>query len=419
MRWLFRISLTLAFLGLTLLAAWPYLPQLQKEWQLLVRTWEQVRAGESSQAEAVRATTEAEPSSRRTRKVITPDQITEKTPLASEIKFDPFLAEARRRAEADPEAAMQWLQLQSTGSERLRGMLEVVALWAAEDSESALLWLESNAGGLARLETLNSGIELWAETDPLAAAAWIDGMANDGSKLSAAKSLAGKWVREAPEAASAWVSGLAPGPIRDNAAAALVNAWAEIQPEAANIWAFAEAEFNRDDTLLVEAIHRYTSQSPAEAEAFLRQMAKAYAAPDVLAGHVLARAEQDPAATAEWLSQLPSGDLFHSAQYATGLMQVWAETDSIAASQWLSEQSPGEQRDAAIFGFSESIQRFEPEAAAAWANTIDDPDQRLMRLEASLRSWAQAQPVEASQWIKGAELEPTLREKLASLIPRD
>jgi len=90
----------------------------------------------------------------------------------------------------------------------------------------------------------------------------------------------------------------------------------------------------------------------------------------VLAGHVLARAEQDPAATAEWLGQLPSGDLFHSAQYATGLMQVWAETDSIAASQWLSEQSPGEQRDAAIFGFSESIQRFEPEAAAAWANTI-------------------------------------------------
>ena len=42
---------------------------------------------------------------------------------------------------------MRWLQEQHSGSERLRGMLVVVALWASEDSESALLWLESHAEG--------------------------------------------------------------------------------------------------------------------------------------------------------------------------------------------------------------------------------------------------------------------------------
>lgn len=417
MRWLLRISLTLAFLGLALLAAWPYLPKLQEEAENLYEAWQQVRAtpAPTTQPAVEPERTPEKVTARRT--LATPEDLTEE-PIAKPSE-DPFLAEARRRAEEDPEAAMQWLQSQSTGSERLRGMLEVVALWAAEDSESALLWLESNAQGLARLEALNSGVELWAETDPAGAAEWIDGMANDGSKLAAAKSLAGKWVREAPEAAAAWVSGLATGSIRDEAAATLAKAWAETDPEAASIWAFAEAEFNGNNELLVETIQSYTAQSPDDAEAFLRQMTEAYAAPVVLAGHVIARAEQDPAATAEWLIQLSPTDPIYSSEYANGLMQVWAETDSIAASEWLSEQPPGEQRDAAISGFSESIQRFEPEAAAIWANTIDNPDRRVMRLEESVRIWARTQPIEALEWVKSAKLEPTLREKLAREIPWD
>ena len=91
---------------------------------------------------------------------------------------------------------MQWLQSEFTGPERLRGMLEVVAVWAADDSENALLWLESNAQGLARLETLNSGIELWSQQDPTAAATWVEGMANDGSKVTAATVLAATWAHQ-------------------------------------------------------------------------------------------------------------------------------------------------------------------------------------------------------------------------------
>lgn len=420
MRWLFRISLTLAFLGLALLAVWPYLPQLQKECLLLVRTWEQVRAGESAQPDEKPESSEAEPESKQTRsrQVVTPDQITEAAPVA-DTEADPFLAEARRRAEEDPEAAMQWLQSQSTSSERLRGMLEVVALWAADDSESALLWLESNAQGLARLETLNSGVELWAERDPVAAAGWIDGMASDGSKLAAAKSLAAKWVESDPEAAAKWVSGLPNDPVRQEATRALAEAWVRKDPEAASVWAFQEAEFNGNYELLNTTIREFSKQSPEEAEAFVRDMADADYSNIALASYVVGRAEQDPVATAEWLAGLSPDDPIYSTEYANGLMQVWAESDSIAASEWLSQQPQGPQRDAAVYGFSESIQRFEPEAAAAWANTIDDPERRVERLEASVRSWAETRPVEALEWLKSAELEPSLREQLAREIPWD
>ena len=399
---------------------WSHLPFPQLGQELLNQTWlKALTAEDAVPTSKAEATASNEDFNNHRERVLTTPNIPAAPEEVVEEEKDPFLAEARRRAQDDPAGAMLWLQEQSSGSERLRGMLEVVALWAADDSESALLWLESNAQGLARLETLNSGVELWAASDPIAAASWIDGMANDGSKVTAAKSLASTWVQTKPKQAAAWVAGLPYGSIRDEAAAALAAAWAEKDPEAASIWAFAEAEFNGNKELLVTTIQSYTREAPEEAEAFLRDMTEATDAPAVLTSHVLARAEADPAATAEWLANMSPSDPIYSAEYANGLMQVWAESDSIAASEWLSQQPQGAQRDAAVYGFSESIQRFEPEAAAAWANTIDDPDRRIMRLTESINLWARSQPAEALEWVKSAELEPAVRERLASSIPWD
>ena len=100
-------------------------------------------------------------------------------------------------------------------------------------------------------------------------------------------------------------------------------------------------------------------------------------------------------------------------------MQIWAETDSIAASEWLSAQNPGQQRDAAISGFSQSILRYEPEVAAVWASTISDPDQRMKQLSYNVEIWAGTQAAEALDWVQTAELEPAMRTHLANLISSD
>lgn len=422
MRWAFRIFVTLGFIGLAILAVRPYLPELQREAQLFYETWQKLRSPESEPAETTtvsEVTQEATTAPARGRQLLTPEGNLETASTELSEETDPFILEARRRATEDPEAAMQWLQTQSSGSERLRGMLEVVALWAAEDSENALLWLESNAQGLARIETLNSGVELWAERNPVEAATWIEGMANDGSKITAAKALATKWVLSQPNEASSWVAALPNGPVREAAAQALTESWLESDPQAASVWTFSEAEFNGNDELLHETIREYSKLAPAEAEAFVRDMAEAGGDDTPLFSHIIGRAEQDPAATAEWLANMAVDDPIYSSEYANGLMQVWAQSDSIAASEWLSQQAPGAQRDAAVYGFSESIQEFEPEAAAAWANTIGDPERRLMRLEESVAAWARTQPVQALEWVKTADLEPDLRNALASEIPWD
>ena len=419
MRWLYRVFFLLSIVGLAILAALPYLPKIEREVAHFCQTWKLIREGR----EVVDTLKDPKPKTDeaavdRGRSLITPSPLNLEI-VSTDPAEDSFILEARRRGKEDPTAAMDWLQSQHSGSERLRGMLEVVALWAAEDSESALLWLESNAQGLARLETLNNGVELWAERNPTEASQWIDGMANDGSKAIAAKALVAKWAQAEPSVAAEWVAGLPGGPVQEKAKEALVKSWVMQDAKAASIWALAEAEFNRDYDLLGETIREFSKQSPEEAESFVRDLAEADYSEIAVTSLVMGRAEEDPAATAEWLVEMAPTDPIYSDEYTNELMQIWAESDSIAASEWLSTQNPGQQRDAAISGFSESILRYEPEVAAVWASTISDADRRMEQLGHNVGIWAGTQPAEALDWVQTAELEPAVRTHLANLIGGD
>ena len=426
MRCFLRFSLLVAFFGVAALGVWPFFPKIHEEALNFYKAWEVVReatestAISASQQEEVQRENELDSlSEKQARRMLAEPKAINDSP-ALKLSTDPLIVEARRRAKLDPEAAMLWLQSRNAGADRLRGMLEVVAIWAADDSESTLLWLESNAQGIARLETLQSGINLWAETAPEAAADWIDGMASDGSKLTAAKSLAAKWVESDPKAAAKWVTNLPRGPIRLEATHALTNAWLEQDPKAASIWAFQEAEFNGYHDLLNETIHAFSRRYPEDAEALVREMASANNSSGAgVEAHIRARAEQDPANTAQWLANLAMSDPIYSEENNSALMQVWAVSDSIAASEWLSQMPMGPQRDSAIAGFCKSIERFEPEAATIWANSMGDPIRRVERLEESLSNWADLRPVEALEWLKSTEMEPGLREQLIRKIPED
>ena len=419
MRWPHRIFFLLTIIGLAVLATLPYFPIIDREVAHFCQTWKLIREGQ----EIVDTLEDPEPKTveaaiARGRSLIAPSPLNLETVNADTAK-DSFILEARRRGKEDPTAAMDWLQSQHSGSERLRGMLEVVALWAAEDSESALLWLESNAQGLARLETLNNGVELWAERNPTEASQWIDGMANDGSKAIAAKALVAKWAEAEPTVAAEWVAGLPDGPVQEKAKEALVKSWVVQDAKEACVWALAEAEFNGDHDLLGKTIREFSKQSPEEAESFVRDLAEAEYSQIAVTSLVMGRAEEDPASTAEWLVKMAPTDPIYSDEYANELMQIWTESDSIAASEWLSNQNPGQQRDAAISGFSESILRYEPEVAAVWASAISDADRRMKQLGHNVGIWAATQPAEALDWVQTAELEPAVRTHLADLISGD
>lgn len=400
------------------LAIQPYWPVLKREAAHFIETWQTIRdaGGPERESAGTEVASAQAPRPEPRRSVQVPNQPSDESISTEEREADAFIRDIRRRARENPEEALLWLQESHNGGERLRGMLEVVALWAAEDSESALLWLESNAQGIARMETLQSGVELWAERAPRATAEWVDGMANDGSKTAAARALAKQWASSAPGQAAEWVAGLPNGEIAEAASLELVDAWADTDPEAAAVWALAQAEYNDNDRALEQSIQNYTKQDPSGAETFVRELAEAYESPAPAGTYARALATENPAAAAAWFSKLDESDPIYSSEHATTILKTWAETDSIAASAWLDKQPGGPRRDAAIAGFVETIQRFEPSAATMWAESIESPNLRTQQLEANFSAWAQENQSEAQAWLESAELAPALRTGLASLI---
>lgn len=326
-----------------------------------------------------------------------------------------LLAEARRRAAADPAEAMAWLQGQDFGAPRLQAMLEIVALWAAEDAESTLLWLESNARGLARSETLKNGVALWSEQDPLAAANWIEGMASDGSKDIAAAALAKTWGAQDSPATAQWIEKIPIGPTREAATQALLESWTVGDPFVAAEWAAAQALLGSSAPLEF-CLAKISETDPATAETLVRRYLKTFPQAPLLEAYLTSLTRADPTLAAEWYNNLPDDDPLKNSSASEVLLREWAQNDSVEASVWLSEQAPGPQRDAAINGFVQSIQAHAPEAATTWSNAINDPEARIRNLAESLELWNASDPAAATAWLQEAELEPDLRRELSLLI---
>lgn len=415
-------GLILCLAALTLV---PHLASFRNFWADVRETWDRVRSpvadpGEAGAARAGSSPQNDAPASAEARRTVEPPTPAGQTATApTGAEADPLMTELRRRAREDPQGAMDWLRTRFSGEDRLRGMLEVVAVWAARDAEQALLWLESNARGIARHETLQSGIALWTRQDPRAAATWIEGMATDGSKVTAAAALAENWAAVDPIAARDWVSGLEAGPVRQEATRALVQRWAAADPRAATVWALAEAEFNGDTRPLEIGVRQYAKTDPEAAGSFLRSLAAIRDVDALSEVYLAAMAEDDPRAAADWLGGVTVEDPLYSEVLATQLALTWSRSDSVATSSWLNALPPGPTRDAAIAGFAETMRRFEPEAALAWADQIEVPSQRRNVMLESFQAWSRERPRAAGAWLQATPLEPDLSRELSELLPDD
>lgn len=407
----------LVILGLSVLALRPYQDKIMQGWQDFQKAWQLVRDGQLKPMEEPEAVEEPI-DNRRQREVIIPDELVEAN-VGITIPEDPFIAEARERAAADPVAAMAWLQVQSMSQDRLRGMLEIVAVWAAKDSEGALLWLESNAQGLARHATIESGMTLWAQQDPDNAALWIEGMANDGSKATAARALVSSWAATNPVAARKWVEELPPGTIRSTAASEFVNAALAQSPEAVADWAFKESTYQGTRELFIESIRNFAEIDPEGSASYLRDIQTSIDTPEAIEAYLQTRTQHNPTETMNWLAFQATDDPLNQPVSTQIVMEEWTKSDSVAASEWLSQQNDGPRRDAAIAGFAETMIDYEPEAVAEWVNTLSNPDARVSALENSIQYWARSQPVQALEWVKTAKLEADLRTALANEIGVD
>ena len=122
--------------------------------------------------------------------------------------------------------------------------------------------------------------------------------------------------------------------------------------------------------------------------------------------------DTNPAGAAAWASQFVEGPLREQA--ASMVARQWGLRDWNATSGWLETLPMGSSRDAAIGAFVTSADGYDIRLALEWANRIESPQGRALRVEETARRWLHENNAAAREGIENAQLPSGMAERLLS-----
>lgn len=311
------------------------------------------------------------------------------------------------------------------------------ARWAGLDPREALDFaLRMDAAH--RDQAVQSIVYTMAGSDPAAAFDLFDSIPPD-QRPNAMWTIFPAWARSAPDAAARTAAQLPDGDERNSALLCVASQWASTDPGAAIAWIRSLSEGTvRDDTLM-----KAVTQNPTGVAEFLldlpagdlqsrafRQIAIQWAQNDVvaalewatqlppgtaqqeaLASVVSEWGTRDAPAAAEYASQLPAGDTQERA--LRNVMLRWAANDPVGAADWLDQMPAGASRDAAITSLTSKIRSQSPEIAAAWAQSISNESIRSTEVEQIVRTWMRTDATGARKWLGEANaVAPDVKRRL-------
>jgi len=133
--------------------------------------------------------------------------------------------------------------------------------------------------------------------------------------------------------------------------------------------------------------------------------------------------DTDPVAAAAWTTQFAEGSLREQAMSVVA--RYWGLRDWNATAGWLGTLPMGASRDAAIGSFITSADGYDIKLALEWANQMEAPESRAMRVEETARRWLREDSAAARAWLRKAQLPSGIAERLLSAksindgLPRD
>lgn len=86
----------------------------------------------------------------------------------------------------------------------------------------------------------------------------------------------------------------------------------------------------------------------------------------------------------EWLGENPT---YQTSAQIGNIIQSWAETDYQAAGKWLAAAPAGATKNTSVRAYAETLSRYEPEAAAQWADTLPPGKDREETLSSIYGNW--------------------------------
>ncbi len=352
---------------------------------------------------------------------------------------------ARLFAENDPLAGIKAAARFKDGRLREHFLKTLFAWWGKTDGRSATTFIlhaasDAELGGVKRGEAMVSAAMGWGEKDPVAAAAWLgEGLRGNApaaaNLIHALAGVMGEWGGEDPTAALIWLGRHNDFALQRVLYGEVAFHWARKDVTAA-LAACLEMPLSSDERegMLNGALVSWARGSgPAEAAAWidahldsreilrLAETAKAVG---------LALERKDPNAALAWANtmpddglrtdmmssitfpwihdapatalgavqdRLPSGDPVRT-EVVVNTVRAWSHLDAAKAADWLAAQPAGVEHDRSLQVYADAVSVAEPQKAATWATSIQDPATREVALTQVMREWIQTSPKACAQW---------------------
>ncbi len=164
---------------------------------------------------------------------------------SAELRGRPALdlgaALVRGWAEADPEAAIRFVDAQPPGSSRANQVRALVEVLRRQHTDSGMDWLErmmarTDLSAPTRRELVVAAVGSAARFDPLGTATWLSPRLGAAETPGAIAALAAEWGSLDPPGTAAWLTSLAASAERDRALRDLQHSWRAREPQQAERW---------------------------------------------------------------------------------------------------------------------------------------------------------------------------------------
>jgi hypothetical protein len=205
-----------------------------------------------------------------------------------------------------------------------------------------------------------------------------------------------------PSAASLLALQLPAGSGRTHVCAETAAAWSRTDPAAALAWA---ETLSPDERRLAQSscISTIAATNPVTAAAAVLQKGADSELPHRMAALMGVWARNDAAGAAQWAEKLPVNSPAQSIAMQQ-LVYHWTDIEPEQASEWLQKQAEGSARDEAAASLSIRVTASDPEAAAVWASSINNPERRAAELRRTLLAWLKTDNPSAQHWMEAEGL---------------
>ena len=318
-------------------------------------------------------------------------------------------------AQSDPDAAQRWVKQLPPGSARQSAQSSLLNRLAQSDPAKAIEFLEGETITDQNRNQVTQVAASLARNDPDAAFAWLDSLEVTGSahKELITNTISQLAYQDGPKAAS-YALTIEDKSTRKNAIANLIRGWGNQDREAAKTWIdthlTSEERLGAYDGLLSSISY----QEPLGAKALLEEVSQGLT-PEEMKTHFKGKLAE---VAGNWARNDPNAAAAWAQTQPEGdersrmvasVVGQWAEFDSTGAANFVLTLAEGKERDGAIKNLVSDLRQWEPESAFLWANSISDGDQRKRQIRNAVNSWSESDPVAAREAVLTADIPEEVR----------